>query len=308
MQVMRVPPYPIVTTWNLPDANYGYIVYVEDLVDHSIEETTITSDANGVVLYELPLTKVEFDREFLIRFYDAEHQHIIYEDNLSVIRPYVNPSDLGTTASEIKEYAKYEVIARSIIDTYINDGFYNHKSILQAQGTGTDYMPVWRMANRVLKVYENNVLIYDKDAEDPTTNLYNFSITLDNSAIQKVSNVEYSRLTQTQPDLSLPISRGDNLYGYERRNGAAFTAGADYLFVLDEGFRALPTDVVTATTILIDDIKCGKLDYYQRGVSSYDTDQFKLQFDKVILSGTGNILVDRMLDKYIRGTLKIGVI
>jgi hypothetical protein len=308
MQVLRVPPYPITTTWNLPSANYDYIVYVEDLIDHSIEETTITSDANGVVLYELPLTKVEFDREFLIRFYDAEHQHIIYEDNLSVLRPYVNPLDLGTTASEIKEYAMYEVIARSIIDTYINDGFYNHKSILQSQGNGLDYMPVWRMANRVLKVYENNILIYDKDAEDPTTNLYNFSITLDNSAIQKTSNTEYNRLTQTFPDQTLPISRGDVQYGYERRSGGVFSIGSDYLFVLDEGFRALPTDVVNATTILINDIKCGKLDYYQRYISQYDTDQFTVKFDASQIKGTGNLMVDKMLDKYTRGILKIGVI
>lgn len=305
---MRVPPYPLVTTWNLPDANYGYIVYVEDLVDHSIEEQTITSDANGIVLYELPLTKVEFDREFLIRFYDAEHQHIIYEDNLSIIRPYVNPADLGSTPSEIKEYAMYEVIARSIIDTFINDGFYNHKSILQAQGNGTDYMPVWRMANRVLKVYENNVLIYDKDAIDPATNMYDFSITLDNSAIQKVSNQEYNRISQTLPDQTLPISRGDVQYTFERKTGGAFQLGADYLFVLDEGFRAIPPDVSTATTMLINDLKCGNLDYAKRYINSYDTDQFTIKFDANVFTGTGNMIVDRMLDKYTRGTLKVGVI
>jgi len=307
MEILRVPPYPIVTTWNLPDANYDYIVYVEDLVDHSIEETTITSDANGVVTYEIPIVKVEFDREFLIRFYDEEHEHIIYEEGLSIIRPYVNPASLGETKSEIAEYKMYEVIARSIIDTFINDGFYNHKSILQAQGNGTDYMPVWRMANRVLKVYENNVLIYDIDA-DPADNLYNFSITLDNSAIQKTTNLEYNRISQTIPGLSLPVSRGDIMYNYERPDGGAFRSGYDYLFVLDEGFRALPPDVVRATTILINDIKCGKLDYFQRGVSSYDTDQFKLQFDKLILSGTGNLIVDKMLEKYTRGILKLGVL
>lgn len=304
---MRVPPYPLVTTWTLPDVNYGYIVYVEDLVDHSIEESVIYSDATGKLIYELPLTKVEFDREFLIRFYDAEHQHIIYEENLSIIRPYVNPADLGSTPSEIKEYKMYEIIARSIIDTYINDGFYNHKSILQAQGTGTDYMPVWRMANRVLKVYENNILIYDKDAADPTTNLYDFSVTLDNSAIQKTSNTYYNRLTQTQPDLALPISRGDIMFE-NRREGGVFTKGYDYLFVLDEGFRAIPPDVARATTMLINDLKCGNLDYAKKYISSYDTDQFTIKFDSQVFSGTGNMIVDRMLDKYIRGTLKIGVI
>lgn len=390
MEILRVPPYPIITTWNLPDANYDYIVYVEDLVDHSIEETTITSDENGVVLYQLPLTKIEFDREFLVRFYDAEHQHIIYEEGLNVIRPYVNPTTLGTTASEIAEYKKYEVIARSIIDTFINDGFYNHKSILQAQGNGLDYMPVWRMANRVLKVYENNILIYNgQDMTVPLVDFYDssfdantdigltaastslpnyvvgdkvtinlpdygisgsylvteaidsnnfrinlkyskidgqisftpnqlgtalrvwpyaFSITLDNSAIQKVATGEYPRLTQTIPDQTLPISRGDIHYGYERPSGGAFISNYDYLFVLDEGFRAIPPDVERAVTMLIDDLKCGKLDYFQRGISSYDTDQFKIQFDKTLLKGTGNILVDKMLDKYTRGTLKIGAL
>jgi hypothetical protein len=390
MEILRVPPYPLVTTWNLPDANYDYIVYVEDLVDHSIEETTITSDSSGKLLYELPLTKVEFDREFLIRFYDSDHQHIIYEEGLTVIRPYVNPTNLGTTASEIAEYQKYEVIARSIIDTFINDGFYNHKSILQAQGNGLDYMPVWRMANRVLKVYENNILIYNgQDVEVPIADFYDtefnantdigftvpntsypnylvgdqvyitlpnhgiagtytvteaidayhfrinlkyskidtgvsyipsqlgtalrvwpyaFSVTLDNSAIQKVTNGQYARLTQSLPDMSLPISRGDIEYGYERRSGGAFASGYDYLFVLDEGFRAIPPDVERAVTILIDDLKCGKLDYFQRGISGYNTDQFRIMFDKSMLNGTGNLIVDKMLDKYTRGTLKIGAL
>lgn len=390
MEILRVPPYPIVTTWNLPDANYDYIVYVEDLVDHSIEEITITSSSTGVVTYQLPLSKVDFDREFLIRFYDSDHQHIIYEEGLSIIRPYVNPESLGETKSEIAEYKMYEVIARSIIDTFINDGFYNHKSILQAQGNGADYMPVWRMANRVLKVYENNILIYNgqdvtatlsdfyDSTFDPTVDIgftatdtslpnysvgdrvsinlpqhnlsgtylvteaidaysfrineryskidtdisfsqgtlgtalrvwpYEFGITLDNSAIQKTTNLEYNRISQTLPDLGLPISRGDIMYSYERPDGGAFKNGYDYLFVLDEGFRVIPPDVVRATTILINDIKCGKLDYFQRGVSSYDTDQFKLQFDKIILNGTGNLIVDKMLDKYTRGILKLGVL
>jgi hypothetical protein len=110
------------------------------------------------------------------------------------------------------------------------------------------------------------------------------------------------------PDLSLPISRGDIQFPYERPDGGAFRLGYDYLFVLDEGFRVIPPDVERATTILINDIKCGKLDYYQRYVSEYDTDQFTIKFDGAQINGTGNLMVDKMLDKYTRGILKIGVI
>ena len=128
-----------------------------------------------------------------------------------------------------------------------------------------------------------------------------------NSAIQKTSNSEYNRLSQTNPELSLPISRGDIMFE-QRRDGGAFVLGYDYLFVLDEGFRALPPDVVRATTILINDLKCGNLDYAKKYISSYDTDQFKIKFDEQVFKGTGNMIVDRMLEKYTRGTLKVAVI
>lgn len=304
MEILRVPPYPISTTWNLPDANYDYIVYVEDLVDHSIEEQNIASDANGVVIYTLPVAKVQFDRQFLIRFYDSEHEHIIYESNLDIIRPYVNPETLGTTASEIAEYKRWELIARSLIDTYTGIGFYNHKSIFQVQGNGLDVIPVWRDANRVLKVYENNQLIYDID--DTAAYPYEFKVTLDNSAIQRTESGYYNRLEVTNPALTLPISRGE--YMWDGRITGVFPNGHDYLFVLDEGFRAIPPDIEKAAIMLIDDLKCGRLDYYQKYVTSYNTDQFRIQFDKKMLEGTGNLLVDKILDKYMKSITKVGVL
>ncbi len=302
MEILRVPPYPIVSKWNLPDANYDYIVYVEDLVDHSIEEATIASDSTGVVTYTLPASKVQFDRQFLIRFYDTEHEHIIYESNLDIVRPYTNPSDLGTTASEIADFKRWELIARSIIDTYTGIGFYNHKSILQTKGSNADYLPVWRDANRVLKVYENNVLIYDID--NPTAYADEFRVTLDNSAIYRIESGEANRIAS--PTIKLPASRGDIATGIF--NYGTFPERYDYLFVLDEGYRAIPADVEKATIMLIDDLKCGRLDYYQKYVTSYNTDQFRIQFDKKMLEGTGNMIVDKMLDKYMKSITKVGVL
>jgi hypothetical protein len=302
MEVMRVPPYPITTTWNLPIPNYEYIQYVEDLVDHSVVETTVTSDANGVVEYELPLEKVQYDRKFNIRFYDTEHIHILYEENLDIIRPYVNANKMATTASEIAEYRMYELLARSIIDTIIPNGFYNHKQVIQAVGQGTDYFSIWYDTSKVLKVYENNVLVYD--VETPETNTYEYIITLDNSAIQRVITDPYNRSEQSPPNV--PVARGDlGYYGYQ---SVAFPAGYDYTFIVDSGYKTIPSDVEVATQALIEDIKCGKLDYYKRYVTAYNTDQFRIQFDKSVLNGTGNMIVDKILDKYANTILKPGII
>ncbi len=300
---MRVPPYPLTTVWNLPIANYTYVQYVEDLIDHSVVEEEVTSDENGVVEYVLPLEKVQFDRKFLMRFYDTEHEHILYEENLDVIRPYVDPSKLGTTASEIAEYKMLELVARSLIDTYVNDGFYNHKQIVQTVGQGTDYFSLWDDTNRVLKAYENNVLVYDVDT--PDDNMYDYIVTLDNSAIQRVVNDSYNRAEST-PGTYLPAYGDLGNVGSSRT--VDFPKGYDYTFILDTGFKAIPADVEYATKVLIEDLKCGKLDYYKRYVTGYNTDQFRIQFDKSVLDGTGNMLVDKILDKYVMTIVKPGIL
>jgi hypothetical protein len=302
MEVMRVPPYPLTTTWTLPIPNYEYVVYVEDLVDHSVEETNLFSDENGKLVYELPLEKVQYDRNFFIKFYDTEHEHTLFESNLDIIRPYTNPTELGTTASEIEEYKMLELVARSIIDSQVSDGFYNHKQIIQAVGQGADYFSLWVNANKVLKVYENNVLVFDVDT--PEENVYNYIVTLDNTAIQRVETEELNRYESAVPNL--PVGRGDlGYYGY---SPIAFPRGYDYTIIIDTGYKAVPADVEYATKLLIEDLKCGKLDYYKRYVTSYNTDQFRIQFDKSMFNGTGNFLVDKILDKYANTITKPGII
>ena len=62
MEILRVPPYPISTSWTVPDANATYIFEVEDLVDHSIERTELTSNAQSKLTYTIPRAKAQYDR------------------------------------------------------------------------------------------------------------------------------------------------------------------------------------------------------------------------------------------------------
>ena len=54
--------------------------------------------------------------------------------------------------------------------------------------------------------------------------------------------------------------------------------------------------------MLIEDIKCGNNDYYNRFIMEYKTDQFDLKFAPQFLEGTGNMIVDKILSNY-KGTL-----
>jgi hypothetical protein len=304
MEILRVPPYPITATWDVPEANADYTIYLEDLVDHSYENIEIVSDDDSQINYVMPQSKVQFDREFLFRVYDADDE-IVIDSNLTVYRPYVDPNLLGTTEEEIAEYKELEIVARGIIDSYLGSsgGFYNHKLVIQQVGQGTDYFPIWHDTNRVLKVYENNTLVFDY--EDTETEWdFTYIMTLDNSAVMRVETGVYNRI-EARGSITMRATGDLGFYGGQ---GVAFPRGVDYTFVLDAGFKAIPPEIELATKYLIEDIKCGNNDYYKRFVTQYTTDQFSVKFAPQFLEGTGNIIVDKILSNYKGMNFKPGVL
>jgi hypothetical protein len=309
MEVLRVPPYPIITTWDVPEANHPYVILLEDVVDHSIESVEVTSTSGSTVTYTLPRSKAEFDRDFALKIYDTDLTgEIVAESNLTVYRPYVDPNKLGTTPTEVADYKYWEIIARSIIDAYLGndsatgEGFYNHKLVIQGIGDGADYFPIWHNPKRILKVYENNTLVYDYETKDDWEQQY--VISPNNASIMRVQPGTYNRF-ENHP-ASLPVATGD--LQYYGRGGMAFPRGYDYIFILDVGYKAVPPDIEIATKMLIEDLKCGNNDYYKRFVTQYSTDQFDIRFAPQFLGGTGNNIVDKILNGYKGNVFKPGIL
>lgn len=90
--------------------------------------------------------------------------------------------------------------------------------------------------------------------------------------------------------------------------GRGFAAGSDYTIVGEDGYLMVPSDIKRATEMIIDDIECGRLDYYKRYINAYNTDQFDVKFDAAVFEGTGNILVDKILSKYFKTITHPGVL
>ena len=303
MEALRVPPYPLTLKFDVPTSGDIYNLRLQDLVEHFVEVSSITS-ADLQLTYVVPFSKVEFDRSYEVKILNSDEE-IVFEDNLDIIRPYTDPNKLGTTASEIAEAKYNELIARSIIDSFVTDGFYNKKVIVQTVGEGLDYIPLWVNAYKVLRVYENDVLIFDVD--EATNDRY-FKLTLDNSAIQEYvpdSTESLNRLEKTLPNL--PVSYGD--LGYYGWDTVTFPTGYDYTLVIDAGYKTVPSDIQAATEMLVNDIKCGRLDQYKRYVEEYQTDQYKVKFNaSKLFSGTGNIIVDQILSKYSKNITRLGIL
>jgi hypothetical protein len=292
MQILRVPPYDLSVTLDVSEASTEYDYTIVDMADLSESTGTVTSSSGSKV--EIPLSS-KYDTEYKITV-DGSDTYI------DVVRPYVNPNEHGTTASEIAAYAANEELARAIIDSVCDVDFYFKKRIIETTGLGVDYLPIWVDALDVIKVYENNVLLYD--ASDLENSVSEFEIIADKSAITMTYSDAINRDESAR--ILLPASPTDIAeLDYSARG---FPKGWDYRITLEVGYHKVPADIKRAAELLIHDIDCGKLDYYKRYINSYNTDQFRVQFDKAVFEGTGNLIVDKILDKYRKPIEFVGVL
>ena len=330
--ILRIPPYPLSVTYTVPDESADYILVIEDVPEQTeLEvfisgESGLTSSSQGKITYELSGDFVRYDKSYAVTVYediDGERGDIVVEDNLQVERPYVDPIAIAasyneTSATEITKYKEYESLARAIIDSIV-DGFYYKRNYLEVVGQETDYIPLWDRTHKILKAYENAELVYDvNDADGPALGDFNYLITKDKTAITKdpVQVTDSLNRAERRPS-RIPLAVSDSYALFDTEDsgntqtitpGVGFQQGADYIFLLETGYKVVPIDIQDATKLLIDDIKCGKLDYYKRYVKNYSTDQFKIEYDKRMIEGTGNIIVDKILSKYINNIVRPGVL
>lgn len=292
MEILRVPHTVPQTEVTVSLANTEYEYKIIDLADNSVRTDSGLSDSNSKLTIDFPTR------------YDASYEVVVDNSDyvFDVVRPYVDATLMADTATDIATYKKNEEIARAIIDSIIDEGFYYRKKLLQRTGMGSDYLPLWDDAKKLIKLYENNVLIFDAENPDLYDPKYRISpdktaITMDASGEINLSEQKPSILPQAESDLI------DMTYGYH-----GFPQGFDYTALLEVGHHEVPSDIVRATELLVDDIACGRMEYFMRHVTEYNTDQFKMKFASEAFEGTGNIIVDKILSKYYKSIRSIGVL
>jgi hypothetical protein len=298
MEILRVSPYAdIPVNFVVPAGitSSTITVNITDMADLSVSTLTFLNKVAGNIL-NISLSG-KYDSSYrveIVKNLGAVGEAILQDETYEIVRPYVDPSTKADTASDIATYSLNEEIARAVIDSIIPEGFYYKKKVLNFTGTGSDYLPIWDDVKKVLEVYENNKLVEDRQYE----------VTSDKTAIVEKSTDNINR-AESAP-LVLPAASSDSLDPQFIYRG--FGKTWDYRITVEYGYTSVPSDVVRATEMLVHDIECGKLDYYKRFISSYNTDQFRIQFDKGLFEGTGNIIVDKILSKYAKSITKLGVL
>lgn len=311
MIIRRQPPYPIDIIYDVPMPNTDYLFTIENAPKTIEAQVTLTSDVDSKVTYTLTGDFIKYDHDYAVNIYETGmdiEEHIVVQDILNVIRPYVDVTKLVTDPAEIAAYEQDELLARTIINSIVGpQGFMFEKNLLEVVGQGTDYLPLWNLAYKVLQVYENSELVYDSTLAEPAIAGYTYGITMDRTAIYKdlAGTGAYNRAEKKPLQYRRSVSDSFNNFSaldtptFSANNvGVMFPEGVDYLIIYETGFKVIPNDIRDATIRLMDDLRCGKLEYYKRSIDQYQTDQFTITWDQRHLDGTGNLFVDKALEKY----------
>jgi hypothetical protein len=320
MNILRQPPFPLSVLYDGLDPETDYILEIYDNHAFLILSEVISSDSSGAALYELPSNFEKYDETYSLYIYtmdlnDDPDQTVVI-DNLYIYRPYINPLSLADLDCDDQEYIDLERTARQIIDTIVG-GFYYTSGELETVGLGADYLPLPKRSNRINQVYENNVKVYDR--LDPIEGQHTYILSPDKTAmtIQVDGTQSYNRFQSKQ--VHLPIAASDSFMFYgddydavaqltEIKGSSFFPKDWDYTVYGEWGWPVVPQDIRDATRMLINDLKCGKLSYIQKYVTEYQTDQFKVKYSDLSLRGTGNLLVDKILENYSLPIYKLGVL
>jgi hypothetical protein len=270
-----------------------YILDYEDLYTGESFSAS-ASTISGAVSFTLAPKYLDYTGSLAASVKDSSGNTVIMT-NIEIIRPYCNLDSVAsalsiTDGSEIG----YERLARYIIDSQ-TQGFPFIRKEKDIIGMGMDYLPIDEKIYKIYKVYKNEELVYNSSLS-ASVNLVTYAITKDGSSITNVENE----------------SDAENKVNYkpvwhERYLDPAFADGSEYRVDADYGWKVIPQDIQEACEMLVQDIKSDNLRYINRYIESFDNEDFKIKFAKNPTAGTGNMFVDKILEKY-RNRLRIGVL
>ena len=290
MEILRLEnATSLSASFSVPTASSFYTLELDDLITGTSYSASTTSTSGSVAIFALPNHYLSYTGS-LAASVKNQDSDIVNMTNIDIIRPYSNPSSLASVFSiKVSEAIEYEKLARYIIDSHTG-GFNFIRKEKEFIGPGYDQLLIDEPIYKLYKIYENGELLYDVDSE---TNESNYKINRQlNSIILDIPESNRMNYKKVWRDRFLDTD---------------FYEGYEYLVDADYGWKVIPEDIKEASAILVQDIVEDNLKYVNKYIESFDNDDFKIKFVKNFSAGTGNKIVDIILEKY-QKTIRVGVL
>jgi hypothetical protein len=269
------------------NASAVYTLEYEDLITGATYSASAMSLANKTITFRLDNRYLAYTGKLFANVYDTGN-NIVISTGIDVLRPYC---DIDSVKAKLEitnaQAVEAERVARNIIESEAGEFQFVRKQ-KETTGMGIDFLPFNEKIVKLYYLWENDVLTYDY--QDETTEQYKISI-------DKTSVIPYEGQNKTEY----------RRVWRDRYSNVSFGDGYDYVVDADFGYQVIPSDVQEACEILIQDIISDGMRYFSRNISEFDNNEFKVKFADSAVTGTGNLIADKLLSKY-KNKIKPGVI
>jgi hypothetical protein len=255
--------------------------------------------ALGKYTFDLDSTYTSLNRVLqVIWSYSINGKQTSQEDFYESYTPYATVSDIidyygfGTRSSDVNyrsqdEIQAAEFVARMQIENYTGQTFGREWGDQEIFGNDSDALELVERMLSVEKLYENGILSIDYTA-NPILNNFGWDIELTTTyrAIRIVNNDNQAQIAYD--------SSFDPTILYAGR----FRAGYRYKVWGEKGWIYVPQDVRRCTVILAGDYLSRDSEWRNKYLNKIQLGDVNFQLDSGAFTGTGNVIVDQILDQY----------
>lgn len=257
--------------------------------------TIIDQDYPGEYQFIVPSQFLQYDRVLKVEWTYSVNSVVIKEtDYLYIVTPYCTVDEIAeelgfSMRSEDTNYMQYEKIqsaqrlATMLINNELGFSLGKKSSTVIAYGSGADVLSLPTRIISISSLKENDELVIDTNY-----NIFGYDV--------EVTETNYAiRIVPPNP--------GDNIaeqeqFDFTGLNKGQFRDGYRYEITGVFGWNYIPQEIKQCVFLLINDILCNENTWRSKYVKKINNGQMSVELSSLAYTGTGNALVDSILQKF----------
>lgn len=296
IEYLRADNAPLTITYAAnPQVNKVYFEAYDLDTEEFIQGGKGVAGASSIYSLTFNADSTIYDRNIKIEYITTTASGAFNEiDYISIIRPYasidriVSLADIDVTtlgSASASKLQKLERRARLAINSFLGFNFYKEKRTMTVYGNNTDVLTLPDPLYRIDAIYEDDLLIYERDGESEGLE-YPIEIGPSSNRIKIVNSDEKYKETFESPKFSVFYYEG--------------IFKKDYSYKIDGvwGWDYVPSEIEEATALLVNDYLCNDFNIRNKNISQLSNDSYDIKYGADSATGTGNLLVDNLLSIY----------
>lgn len=256
------------------------------------EDIVAPSLSGNTALIPYSITRVDGDFDTVWNYTQGAPYTRI--DRNTIVTPYFNAADLTAHDSDFStlttaQVIKLERLVRGVIDAYVGHNFGYEEGWVTTYGTGDSVLHSPKKVLTIASLVEG---------DDPIDQLgYNYRPINQGFDVELIGFGDYD-------NIKVPASEEHQLTVYRYTTGR-FINNTPYTIYGTFGYHSVPYDVNLAALHLAEEFSCDENLWRDRYIKSIAGDGFDIEFRSDAFTGTGSVIADQLLGKYVANKLVI---